>query len=88
MTSSSAKECWVPARAQWHHRSLRLQFEVERAAETFAQSKSPRAIYPRAKRRVHDQLHAARLIEKPLDHNVPLRREQAEDLVGCEKIIG
>src|ERR1700691_2309740 len=37
----------------------RLQFEIERAAEAFAQRQTPGAIDPRAERSMQNELHAA-----------------------------
>ena len=44
-----------------------LQLEVERAAELLAQREPERAVDPAAVRRVDDELHAARVVEEPLD---------------------
>ncbi len=60
----------------------RLQLEVERAAELFAQRQSPRAVDARAERRVQDQLHPAALVEEALRDQRPVRRHDAEDLLA------
>ena len=65
-----------------------LQFEIERAAEAFAQGEAPRAIQPGAKRRMNDELHAARLIEESLHGELLLRRESAERPVTGAEVFG
>ena len=44
----------------------RLEFEIETAAETFAQGQSPGLVDACAKRRMNDELHAAAFIEEAL----------------------
>ncbi len=43
-----------------------LQFEIEGAAESLAQSQPPCAIDARSERRMQHQLHAARFVEEAL----------------------
>ena len=47
-----------------------LQFEIEAAAEPLAQRQAPGPIDPRAQRRMDHQLHAARLVEEPLEDDL------------------
>ena len=61
--------------AQGQHKPVircrRLQFEVERAAKTFAQRESPGARDAGTERGVQNELHPAGFIEKPFrDHCV------------------
>ena len=56
----------------------RLQLEVELPAEPLAQRQAPRLVDAAAERRVQHQLHAARLVEEPLEHERLLRRDGAE----------
>src|SRR5687768_11807869 len=58
----------------------RLKLEVERAAELLAEREAPRAIDPAAERRVEHELHAAGLVEEPLEDKRLLSRHDAEDL--------
>src|SRR6476646_5737897 len=46
----------------------RLQLEVELPAEPLAQRQTPRFVDAAAEGRVQDELHAARLIEEPFEH--------------------
>ena len=55
-----------------------LQLEIERAAEALPQRQAPGPVDARAERRVNHQLHAARLVEEPLEHDLPLRRHEAD----------
>src|SRR5207237_649931 len=56
----------------------RLQLEVERAAEFFAQRQSQAAVDPRAEGAMDDELHAARVIEEALQHQVLLTGHDAQ----------
>ena len=56
----------------------RLQLEVELPAEALAQRQRPGAVHAAAERRVQHQLHAARLVEEPLEDERLLRRQRAE----------
>ena len=64
-----------------------LQLEVKRAAEPFPQGQSPRPIQPDAEGRVDDQLHPAGLIEEAFQNDLFLRRNDAQRLVGCGKVV-
>ena len=44
-----------------------MQLEIERDAEALPQCEAPRAVHAHTERRVHDQLHAARLVEEALE---------------------
>lgn len=55
-----------------------LQFEIECAAEALPQCKPPGTVDSSAKWRVNHKLHAARLIEEPLENNLPLGRHSAD----------
>ena len=48
----------------------RLELEVEVQAELLAQPEAERPVDPGAQRRVDDELHAAGLVEEPLEHDV------------------
>ena len=65
-----------------------LQFEIEGAAETFAQRESPGAVQTGAEGRVNDELHAAGLIEETLHDERFLRRQCSERPVSGGEIIG
>ena len=54
----------------------RLQLEVELAAEALAQRQPPRLVDAAAERRVQHELHAARFVEEPLEHQRLLRRQR------------
>ena len=56
----------------------RLQLDVEAAAEALPERKAPRAVDPRAERRVQHQLHPAALVEEALGHHRPVRRHGAQ----------
>ena len=56
----------------------RLQLEVERATEFLAQRQSQAAVDPRAERAMDDQLHAPRVIEEALQHQVLLTGHDAQ----------
>ena len=55
-----------------------LQLEIELTAETFTKCERPGLVDPAAERRVHDELHAARFVEEPLEHECLLRRNHAK----------
>ena len=55
-----------------------LQLEVERAAELLAQREPERAVDAPAVRRVHDELHAAGVVEEALEHEALLGGHHAE----------
>ena len=55
-----------------------LQFEIELAAEAFAQRQAPGAIHAPAEGRMHDELRAAGFVEEALQHDALLRRHGAE----------
>ena len=69
-------------RAEREHQRIlggrRLQLEVELTAEALAQRQAPRLVDAAAERRVQHQLHAAGLVEEPLEHERVLRRDDAE----------
>src|SRR5205809_777165 len=50
----------------------------KRAAQPFAQCRSPGAVHPDAERGVDAQLHSAGLVEEPFDHDFLLRRNDPE----------
>ena len=56
----------------------RLQLEVEGPAEALAQREPEAAVDPRAEGRVHDELHAAGVVEEALDDEALRRRQRAE----------
>ena len=55
-----------------------LQLEIETAAEPFAQRQAPGPVYARAQRRVDHELHAARLVEEPLEDDFFAGGHQAD----------
>ena len=55
-----------------------LQLEAEADAEALAQRQAPGAVDAAAERRVHDELHAAALVEEALEHDARLRGHRAE----------
>ena len=55
-----------------------LQLEVELAAETLAQGEPPGLVDAAAERRVQHELHAAGLVEEPLEHERVLRGNHPE----------
>src|SRR6266508_2539714 len=65
-----------------------LQLEVERAAKTFSQRESPRAIDSIAEWRMQDELHSARLVKETFHHQSLLRRNRAERAISVSKVIG
>ena len=64
-----------------------LQFEVELAAEAFAQRQPPGAIDPAAERRMDDKLHAARFVEEALQHQCVLGRQAAQRRTRAGQIL-
>ncbi len=64
-----------------HHRVVaggRLQLEVEGPAESFPERQPEGAVHPRAAGRVNDELHPARVVEEPLDHELSRRGQRTE----------
>ena len=55
-----------------------LQLEVELTAEPLAQREAPRLVDAAAERRVQHELHAAGLVEEPLEDQGVLRRQRAQ----------
>jgi len=55
-----------------------LQFEVEGHAEALAQREAKCPVQPGAERRVADKLHAAGVVEEPLQHNGVHRGQHAQ----------
>ena len=55
-----------------------LELEVERATEALAHEQAERAVDARTERGVHDELHAARLVEEALRDDAARRRQRAE----------
>src|SRR5689334_22979588 len=64
-----------------------LQFEIELAAETFAQRESPRAIEPAAKGRVQHELHAAAVVKKSFENEIVLRRHHPKHDLRAREIF-
>ena len=54
-----------------------LQLEIERTAKAFSERQTPGAIDSAAERRMQNQLHTARFIEKALEHQRLLGRDSA-----------
>src|SRR6516225_3138466 len=65
----------------------RLQLEIELAAQPFAKRKPPGTIDPAAIGRMHDELHAACLIEKPFQNDIVLRRQATERSMAGSKVF-
>ena len=65
----------------------RLQLEVEADAEALAQREAPGAVDARAEGRVHDELHAARLVEEALEDDVRVGRHEAEGVAGGAQVV-
>ena len=55
-----------------------LQLEIEAAAKAFSHRQAPGAVDPRPERRMNHELHAARFIEEPLEHDFVARGHNAE----------
>ncbi len=64
-----------------------LQLEVERAAELLAQREPERAVDAPAVGRVDHELHAAGLVEEPLDHDVLQGRHHAEHGAADREVV-
>ena len=64
-----------------------LQLEVELLAEALAQRETPGAIDPASEWRVQDELHSARLVEEPLEHEGLPARHHAQRGVRGRKIL-
>ena len=69
-TSPAERNAAGRARARWRLGGRGLQLEVELAAEALAQRQAPGAVDARAEGRVHHELHAARLVEEALEHEL------------------
>src|SRR6267154_1110279 len=67
--------------------SRRLEFEIERAAEPFAQRQAPGAVDSNSERRVDHELHPSRLIEEPFEDERLLRGDDAKRLIGRNEIL-
>ena len=55
-----------------------LQLEIELPAKALAEREAPRFVDPAAERRMEDELHAAGLVEKALEHERLLRGDGSE----------
>ncbi len=64
-----------------------LQLEVERDAEPLAQREPPCAVDAHAERRMHDELHPAGVVEEALEHDVGVRRHDAESVSRRAHVI-
>ena len=64
-----------------------LQLEVEAHAEALAQREAPGAVDPRSERRVHDELHPARLVEEALEDHVRVGRHDAEPVARGADVV-
>ena len=64
----------------------RLQLEIELAAEPLAQRQAPRLVDPAAERRMQHELHAAGLVEEPLEHERVLSGHDAERRASVRKV--
>ena len=65
----------------------RLQLEIELAAEALAQRQPPGPVDAAAVGRMHDELHAAGLVEEALQHDGLLRGQAAERALGRGEIL-
>ncbi len=65
----------------------RLQLEVELAAEPLAQRERPGAVDAAAERRVQHELHAARFVEEPLEHERLLRRDDSQRRAAGREVL-
>ena len=65
----------------------RLQFEIERAAEAFAQREPPGFVDATAERSVDHQLHAAALVEEALGDNRLLGWNRSEDCAAGDDVF-
>ena len=66
----------------------RLQLEIELAAKALAQRQAPGAVDAAAIGRMDDELHAADLVEKALEHDRLLRRQAGQRAMGRGEILG
>ena len=66
----------------------RLQLEAEADAELLAQRQAPGAVDPGPEGRVHDELHAAALVEEALEDHALGRRDRAEDAPPRLHVLG
>ena len=66
----------------------RLQLEPEADAELLAQGQAPGAVDLRSERRVHDELHAAALVEEALQHDPLLGGDGAQSLASGLDVFG
>src|SRR5271167_908650 len=64
-----------------------LQFEVERAAKSFAQCEAPRLVDAAAEGRMNHELHSAAFVEKALGNNRGLARHFAEHRAARNDIL-
>src|SRR6185503_20456241 len=64
-----------------------LQLEVELAAETLAQREAPRLVDAAAERRVQHELHTARFVEEPFEHDGVLRRQYPQYAAAFTEIV-
>ena len=64
-----------------------LQLEVEAHAEALAQREAPGAVDPRSERRVHHELHPARLVEEALEDHVRVGRDDAEPVARGADVV-
>jgi hypothetical protein len=78
-----------------------LQLEVELAAEALPQAQAPGSVDAAAVGRVNDELRPAGLVEETLEHEIALRRQQAQrrlcrgevvhdlsgSLLGCADLV-
>ncbi len=64
-----------------------LQLEVEADAEALAQREAPGAVDARAEGRVHDELHAAGLVEEALEDDVRVGGHEAEGVARGAQVV-
>src|SRR5579864_8197841 len=64
-----------------------LQFEIEAAAETLAQSQSPGFVDPRSKRSVDHKLHSATFVEESLGDDRGLRGDIAQPRAAFKDVL-
>ena len=65
----------------------RLQLEVELPAESLAEREPPRLVDAAPKGGVQHELHAARRVEKPLEHEPLLRRDDPERAAAFRQVL-
>src|SRR5262249_62073675 len=63
-----------------------LQVEIELTAEAFSKRERPRFVDAAAEGRMEDELHAAGLIEKTLEHERLLRRNDPQRAAPCNEV--